>query len=404
MRIDGNRGDALFHLGLARKSLGREDHARSAFMQAIDLDPRDVYAKSALRNLDTEDKGRRNVANRGTTSGRSGSQTGGRRIALHLSTRGQYPILRPIFEALGDHHWPLMTCDGRELQEFGASVIVMAGSHAAALKQLVPDASVVNVGFGLASKNFLGRVGKIGDFLCAPGAAAAADIRERRGLPENRVWATGYPPMDALFAEISRSGADHANKKRPTIVYAPTDRHFLSSVQMLGSEVLELLTRGRTDIELVLRPHPRHCEHPPPWLAVWRELAAKHNHVTLVDDPAAAAASWLANADVLVSDASSIMLEFLALDRPMVLLSNPDRFNDPTHFDAAGLEWVWRDMGEEIYDVELLSEAVNRALSGADERADIRRGYRDYLYGDMTDGNAAKRIAAQIATIRNVKG
>jgi Flp pilus assembly protein TadD len=40
LNVDGNRGDALFHLGLARKSLGREDEARAAFMRALDLDPR----------------------------------------------------------------------------------------------------------------------------------------------------------------------------------------------------------------------------------------------------------------------------------------------------------------------------------------------------------------------------
>ncbi|MBT6094655.1 MAG: glycosyltransferase, partial [Rhodospirillaceae bacterium] len=393
LQIDGKRGDAMFHLGLARKSLGREDDARSTFMRALDLDPRDVFAKSALLNLDMEDAGRRNVA----------GQASGRRIALHLSTRGEYPLLRPVFEALGEKHWPMMTCDGRELQEFGASVVVMAGSHAAALKKLLPDASIVNIGFGLASKNFLGRVSKPGDFLCAPSAAVAADIRERRGLAEDRVWATGYPSMDALFIEISSAVAAHVESPRRTVVYAPTDRHYLSSAQMLGGEVVELLTRGREDIDLILRPHPRHCEKPPSWLALWRELAAKHDHVTLIDDPAAAATPWLAHADVLVSDASSVMLEFLALDRPMVLLSNPDRFNDPTHFDAAGLEWAWRDMGEEVFDVELLSEAVNRALIGPDERSKIRKGYCGHLFGDMADGNAAHRIAARIAAIPDGK-
>ncbi len=396
LNVDGNRGDALFHLGLARKSLGREDDARAAFMRALDLDPRDIYAKAALINLDTAERGRRNAAKQGASKGH------GRRVALHLSNRGQYPVLRPVFEALGEHHWPLMSCDGRELQEFGASVVVLAGAHAAALKQLLPNATLVNTGFGLASKNFLARVRNPGEFLCAPSAAIAEEIRERRGLGEDRVWATGYPAMDGLFADLAAGAAKPPGGGWRTVLYAPTDRGYLSSAPMLGAEVAELILRGREDIDLMLRPHPRHCEQPPPWLAAWRDLARRDHRVTLADDPAAALAPMLARAEVLISDASSAMLEFLALDRPVVLIANPDRFNDSTHFDAAGPEWAWRDMAEDVQDIELLSEAVARALDDPAKRGEVRRRYREQLFGDLADGNAAHRIAARIAEIYGV--
>jgi CDP-glycerol glycerophosphotransferase (TagB/SpsB family) len=292
-----------------------------------------------------------------------------------------------------------MSCDGRELKEFGASVVVLAGSHVAALKQLLPDATLVNTGFGLASKNFLARVRNPGEFLCAPSAAMADEIRERRGLGEDRVWATGYPALDGLFTDIAAGAAKPSSGGRRSVLYAPTDRGYLSSAPMLGADVAELIVRGREDIDLVLRPHPRHCEQPPPWLADWRELARRDHRVTLFDDPAASLAPMLARAEVLVSDASSAMLEFLALDRPIVLIANPDRFNDPTHFDAAGPEWAWRDMGEDVQDIELLSEAAARALDDPSRRGDIRRRYRDQLFGDLGDGNAAQRIAARIAEI-----
>jgi tetratricopeptide (TPR) repeat protein len=386
LQIDKNRGDALFHLGLARKSLGRLDEAREAFSGAIDLDPRDVYAKAALFNMSAEEQGRKYMAR----------NAGGRRVALHLNARGQYPVLRPVFDALKNDHWPMMTCDGRELQEFGPSVIVMAGNHSAALRKIAPDASIVNIGLGLASKNFLGRVRNPGDFLCAPSPAVATEIRERRGLPDNQVWATGYPAMDLLF--MSGSDKPRANIRK-TILYAPTDRSALSSVEMIGADVLELIMRGRDDLDLILKPHPRHCEQPPAWLAAWKELAGRHAHVTLVDDPAGDAAAFLMRADVLITDASSLMLEFLALNRPMVLITNPDHFADPTHFDAAGYEWMWRDMGEEVRDVELLSEAVNRALDNPDAKATIRAEYGNHLFGDLTDGGAAGRIARHISEI-----
>ena len=125
----------------------------------------------------------------------------------------------------------------------------------------------------------------------------------------------------------------------------------------------------------------------------------RHAHVTLIDDPAYDAAACLIRADLLITDASSLMLEYLALDRPMVLITNPDHFGDPTHFDAAGFEWTWRNMGEEVRDVELLSEAVNRALDNPNAKAAIRAEYRHHLFGDLTDGCAAVRIVQHITEI-----
>lgn len=380
------RTDALYHLGMARKSLGRAEDARAAFVGVLERDPRDVFARMALAGIDVADLGRRHVQR----------HAGGRRVALHLSARGQYPLLQPVFEALTQAHWPLLTCDGRELQEFGPSVVVMAGPQVPALRQIAPDAVIVNLGVGLASKNFLGRVRDPGDFLCASGPSVAAEIAERRGLDQARIWATGYPAMDRLF----RAAGSRPAGKRPCVLFAPTDRPMLSSAEMLGADVVELIARGRSDIDIVLKPHPRHAEAPPAWLASWRELAATNANVALIDDPAAPAAAALAAADVLISDASSVMLEYLALDRPIVLISNPERFNDPTHFDSAGYEWAWRDMGEEVHDIELLSEAVQRALDGPGERATARGAYRAKLFGDLTDGEGARRIADRIGAIR----
>lgn len=64
-------------------------------------------------------------------------------------------------------------------------------------------------------------------------------------------------------------------------------------------------------------------------IEAWWALADGNPNVYLVDD---------ASADVLVSDASSIIFQYLAVDRPLVLISNPSRFASP-HYDQRGVEW-----------------------------------------------------------------
>ena len=58
------------------------------------------------------------------------------------------------------------------------------------------------------------------------------------------------------------------------------------------------------------------------------------------------AAPLMASDGLLVSSASTVMLEFLILNRSLVLISNSDRFNDQTLFDATDYELTCRDMGD----------------------------------------------------------
>jgi CDP-glycerol glycerophosphotransferase (TagB/SpsB family) len=104
---------------------------------------------------------------------------------------------------------------------------------------------------------------------------------------------------------------------------------------------------------------------------------------------------WLKAADVLVSEPSSIICQYLAVDRPLVLISNPARFASP-HYDQRGVEWRWRDVGEEIHHVDQLAAAVSWALDDPSLGARRRAHYRRELFGDLTDGRAAERLAQHI--------
>jgi len=160
---------------------------------------------------------------------------------------------------------------------------------------------------------------------------------------------------------------------------------------------VDLIRGERRDINVILKPHPNLCEAAPAWLAQWEALAEDQPNLHVCTDPTVPAAAFMAHAGLMISDASSAMLEFLALDRPLALIANPERFCDESHYDPSGYEWSWRDMGDEIHDVELLSERVWAIVDGDDSHAEARGTYRAHLFGDMTDGRAAERIAALLS-------
>jgi CDP-glycerol glycerophosphotransferase (TagB/SpsB family) len=110
---------------------------------------------------------------------------------------------------------------------------------------------------------------------------------------------------------------------------------------------------------------------------------------------------FLAKADVLVTDASSVQLEYLAVDRPMVLINNPQRFGCKD-FDPAGFEWSWRDMGEEVNDGEDVLPAVAAAFADPKRRAARRERYRKLMFGDLTDGRTAERLAANVGELKSL--
>jgi CDP-glycerol glycerophosphotransferase (TagB/SpsB family) len=162
---------------------------------------------------------------------------------------------------------------------------------------------------------------------------------------------------------------------------------------------VELLHAGRADTFVVIKPHPLVQEGQDPSLAPWmqtlRDCCRGDPNTLLIEQRGEDVMPWLKAADVLVTDASSVQLEYLALDRPLVLIDNPERHTS-LHFDAKGQEWAWRDMGDAISDVEALPAALNTALDRPRERSAQRAVYRERLFGNLVDGRSGARLAERI--------
>jgi tetratricopeptide (TPR) repeat protein len=371
------------YLGLVAKARGQLDEALTWVKRALAIDPEDVYALAAEASIEAEKFGPKP----------------GHRVALHLAQGYHYRILRPVFDAVSGKHSALLTPHIKELVDFNPDVVVVAESQAGMLRDKLPRALFVWVRHGLISKNATCFAARTADFACLTSEASKAWYMAQGGRPRKDYWITGYPQLDPLFRATPMPITLKLPQERKTVLYAPTWTAGLSSAPMLGERVVNLICGERCDLSIVIKPHPVTAAHTPDWLVTWRALAEAHAHVHLIDDIVADVMPYLMAADVLISDVSSVIFEYLALDRPIILLTNPDH-RGTSHFDPKGIEWLWRDVGTEVHDVEDLPAAVSAALDNPRLGSDRRAHYRRELFGDYADGRAAERIAQKITELK----
>lgn len=385
LAAEAANASANYWFGLVHQ--GRDDltRARHFFERALALDPGDVHAEAALANLDGAERMHR--------------EEGTKRVALHINQRYHYRILRPVFDALRkEGHICRLTPHVSELTAFEPDMVILAESHAPYLRHRLPKALFVWVRHGLISKNATTHAARVADFACLTSEASRDWYIRQGGRPRRDFWITGYPQMDILFQPGAPPLGVELEPDRKVVLYAPTWTPGLSSADMLGERVVDLIRGRRTDITLLIKPHPVTVNHRPEWLETWRAVAASYDHVHVFDDPAADVMPLLKKADVLVTDASSVMFQYLAVNRPMVLITNPGRFQ-VSHYDPRGIEWRWRDVGREVHDREELAPAVSDALDDRTLGSEQRARYRRELFGRYTDGRAAERIAQKITEL-----
>lgn len=385
LEADAGRADAWVQLGLARNHRDDTGDSREAFEKALVLDPQNVPARAAVLSLEAEKTGRRNIV----------GNLSGKKIGLYIHAKHHFPLLKPLFDAFAENNWVHLSTDIRDLADFGPEVAIVCDAPLERLKAMAPETTTINVRHGMAGRNFARRWDRHADYNCVSSKMERDEIVAAGAMDGDRIWITGFPGNDPMFrgdpVQLSVGG------DRKTVLYAPTHHRAFTSAAMLGERAASLIGGAREDLDLVIKPHPRTCEFRQGWISAWEGLAARDAHVHLVKNPAADIAPLLTAADVLVSDASGVIFQYLALDRPIVLITNPQHALDKERFDADAVEWQWRDVGEEVTDVADLAAAVDRALADPGKRAGKRAEYRKLLFDDLTDGGAVRRIVEEVS-------
>ena len=212
-------------------------------------------------------------------------------------------------------------------------------------------------------------------------AAAGIDV------PADKLRIIGRPQTEGIVPARGRV------PKNPTVLYAPTWRHAddalnVSSLAVADRIVQALLDRGCT---VVFRRHfagQNHAEAEAMIVRVNKLLAAagpRHQwgddamHRPLVDAFNAA--------DVMVSDISGIVVDFMASDKPLVMYAA--QYDDPDVFRAAHPT----ARAAYVIDRELahLDSALDDAL-GKDPLADVRAQQADRYLGGPDRARPAQRF------------
>ncbi len=318
------------------------------------------------------------------------------RIAFHLNEAFHYAIMKPIFDVLKAYYQVLITEDFNWLQAFNPNVIFVANTQAAKMREYLPQSIFVYTRHGLISKNFVYEAAQTCDYVCLPSEDTKSDFIDLGGFKPENLWVTGYAQMDPLFRNeylpLSVALPDNVQ----CVLYAPTFTEGLSSL----SQVTPVIESGKLDVDrqLVIKPHPLSFRFQAVWMNRLRAYAATRDNVHFIEDSAEDIIPYLARADILISDASSVMFQYLALDRPIIAVNNPDRFSTP-RYDPDGIEWKWRDMASEIENVQGLAELVGHCLEHPKEKQVLRAKYRKSLFGSCTDGHTGRRILTHLKNL-----
>ena len=188
---------------------------------------------------------------------------------------------------------------------------------------------------------------------------------------------TGWTKQDWIQQHLH----DHDEEKQTLLrqygcqhilLYAPTFSPKLTSLPHM-QPALEQLLAQQPDTLLVMKFHPLTAQQ---WTDGYREWAA-HQSRALYVEAGENVTKWQLMADVMLSDTSSAVYEFLLLDRPVVTLNTI----------AKDIYW------ENITDPAQLAEALQRAQHDP-QSVSRRRWVRDN-YDPHTDGKCCARMIAE---------
>lgn len=216
------------------------------------------------------------------------------------------------------------------------------------------------------------------------------------GLPKLDVFFNGFFDKEKLISEL---GLDPAKK---TLLYAPSYKP--TSIFMMGGQIAALSAKYNVLVKLhpyswsgKYAPHSQHT--------LFEKLARKYPGLNLVPEEKHDIMPYMFVADAMISDGSSVINEFLSLERCGIIIDLPD--DEQKHRDGQPLledkssEWL-KDSFIHLTEAAGLGQAVEQALHPSEERKRQLKKDKQYIFSH-TDGLSAQRVKEIILRRLNKK-
>lgn len=221
--------------------------------------------------------------------------------------------------------------------------------------------------------------------------------RLQRRFPDRKFADTGYAKLDPLFSSeckpavsVDQFGLDAA---KPTLLYAPT--FFPSSIEHLSASWPAQLS----DYNIIVKPH--FFSHTKPKYQAHRALFAawqRHPNVYVTAVEEYNLLPFMQIADIMLSDASSAIFEFAALNKPVVWC---DFYRTRWSYQGLFSFRLKRRLDPDIalfHKLTTRAAAANKigpALAQCQQFSQVQQAARDKMLKEMvgrTDGRCGERI------------
>jgi CDP-glycerol glycerophosphotransferase (TagB/SpsB family) len=227
-------------------------------------------------------------------------------------------------------------------------------------------------------------------------------------LGKNEIYLIGLPKLDYYFQGrfsnreelLSGLGLD---PKKKTVIYAPTYKP--TSMYQIKDDVFEQ-TR---DYNLIIKLHPYswmgkyapHRQH-----RIYQKRVKKYSHAILLPFESYNIVPYDAVADTMISEASSTVFDFLALNKFGIIFDLPcDKLR---HSDGEPLLEIdnrvfLKDAFIHVDSGKKLHAAIEQALNPSDTMIAKAKEYRSNLFYKL-DGHASERFVERVEALYNEGG
>jgi len=214
--------------------------------------------------------------------------------------------------------------------------------------------------------------------------------------PDGNFIQAGFSKLDPLFSAGAIKSFPFPvtlNPTKKTILYAPTFNP--SSIEMFPDG----WPADFPDYNVIIKPHAislnrKRYKKQRRKFRLWE----KHKNVYLTKDNEFSLIPFMAVSDILLSEASSTLFEFAALDRPVIVCNfyklkwtyrGIFKFRFENRFEKDNV--LYKDIGKRVNTYEELRTAIPQQLNNINEFHAQREQYTREHVG-MTDGKASARI------------